>query len=198
MWIWIGLGLCGIWAFTIMWRGWGICFNGRYQVVKLIESVGCFVLGPIGLIFALIIVGKYYFRRTKMKIYWDEKLQQIKTRGGECIYDKNREGNTSEIVELRQEYSKAINKLETQAKQLQCSAKTQGKHKMVFNRLSRNIFRMHEPILLYGAGVPLRQTEHGTFKFYIFKCSICDLEITKTEKELSAIEKEALKKLKLL
>ena len=102
MWIWIGWGLCGILAFAIMWRGWGICFNGRYQVAKLIESVGCFVLGPIGEIVALVMVGKYCFRK---------KEHQFP---------------------------------------------------------------------------------------YIFKCSVCGLEITKTEKELSAIEKEALKKLKLL
>ena len=38
----------------------------------------------------------------------------------------------------------------------------------------------------------------GNALIYVFKCSSCGLEITKTKKELTSTEKEALKKLKLL
>ena len=55
-------------------------------------------------------------------------------------------------------------------KQLQCAAKG---HKMVY------------------------ETTTSTNGF-IFECAVCDFEITKTKEELTATEKEALKKLKLL
>ncbi len=244
MWIWIGWGLCGILAFAIMWRGWGICFNGRYQVAKLIESVGCFVLGPIGEIVALVMVGKYCFRKkerlhlpcfqkgkTKMeKIYWDESQQQILTKDGKCLYDPRAERNTfnsivatltervyrlenaqytkrlydknwdkieklkTQMPKIEPELISAIGKLE---RQLQCSAKTQGKHKMVYQSdppKPKNDTNWD----IIGDSWNTGNACTIKAKRYIFKCSICDLEITKTKKELSAVEKEALKKLKLL
>ena len=110
------------------------------------------------------------------KVYWNEKEQQIVTKDGRCLYDKahcreNKECAVSRhtcIVELR--------------RQLQCAAKG---HKTVFEKVCTE------------SGLRVRIFD----KFeepYIFKCSNCSLEIAKTEKELSATEREALKKLKLL
>ncbi|KKN75915.1 hypothetical protein LCGC14_0376230 [marine sediment metagenome] len=221
MWIWIGIGwvLCGILAFVVMWRGWGVCFNGRYQWAQYIESIICFVLGVIGLIIALLMVGKYCFkRRTKMKIYWDENLQQIRTRGGKCLLDRTSAGNYRGIVNghiaVIQDMGKRIRALEDIGqgfapahfrlldkleKQLQCSAKTQGKHKMVFVKKGSEETTTYNNTLPTPTWFVTYTYSYGTSdRDFVFKCSVCDLEITKTEKELSAVEKEGLKKLKLL
>jgi len=79
-------------------------------------------------------------------------------------------GGLNEDIRVAHDLTKSIQS------QLKCSAKTKGKHKMVYE--SSEVI-----------GFPSKQ------KFFTFRCSICGLEITKTEKELSKTEREALKKL---
>ena len=141
----------------------------------------------VGFVFLIIWLQEKLRHRRKSEIYWDKKLGQILTKDGECLYDEHamlkiglqadeRVNNSFKI------YEDKFAKLQAQ---LQCSAKTQGRHKMVFEKKDTAT-----GLITFGMGV-------AQMRFF-FKCSICGLEITKTEKELSAIEKEALKKLKLL
>ena len=69
--------------------------------------------------------------------------------------------------------------------QLQCSAKTGGKHKMVFDRAACVHIPRSPYLIDIGGG-------------YAFKCKVCNLEITKTEAELTKTEAEGLKNLGLL
>ncbi|MCK5017556.1 MAG: hypothetical protein KAS32_10855 [Candidatus Peribacteraceae bacterium] len=70
-----------------------------------------------------------------------------------------------------------------------CAAKG---HKMVFSRIAD--FHIKRTRI---AGF-LDETDIDTTELFIFKCSNCGLEITKTKKELTPTEKDGLKKLKLL
>ncbi len=116
-----------------------------------------------------------------------ENAQYTKT-----LYDKNL-GKIKTLTDSINSYAKAEFEIK---KQLQCSAKTQGKHKMVFvkkngeEKSSISDSSGWTCINVYSICTPNRD--------FVFKCSVCDLAITKTEKELSAVEKEGLKKLKLL
>ncbi len=145
-----------------------------------------------------------------MKIYWDKKLQQIRTKGGECLFDKNGFANEIMAADKRVNAHFELNEKKLAAfrqelntwqshfqKQLQCAAKTQGKHKMMFVKKGSEETATHQVnnapslwFVTYSCGTSDRD--------FVFKCSVCGLEIAKTEKELSAAEKEALKKLKLL
>ena len=122
------------------------------------------------------------------KVYWDEKEQQIKTKDGSCKYDRT--GNVewrkkcNEVIDDTNQkatnFNTDIAKLKTQ---LQCAAKG---HDMMFEKK-----------------IPCRTSRWSLYiepseDKYIFKCSNCSLEITKTKAELTAKEKEGLKKLKLL
>ena len=132
---------------------------------------------------------------TKMeKIHWDENDGQIKTKDGKCLYDKHA---VDEAVRLNDgSITYRMNGLELRIKSiemamtctkddplplLQCQAKGHGK--WVYQE-SKTIFPK-APFFIQC-------------KVFIFKCSACGLEITKTEKELKPAEKEALKKLNLL
>ena len=205
MWIWIGVGIwlvCGLIAYRGEMKGSG----------SLGLALFAFFMGPLGILCVLGSGGHpfRFKRRTKMKkIYWDENLQQIRTKGRKCLMDKNHQQSINDsdsrrISNLQGRVQKlenitktvddgiakgiaglekwATNRESTIKKQLQCSAKG---HKMVFNR--QGAARQQTSLTLIDI-----------FSGYVFKCSICGLEITKTEKELSAVEKEALKKLKLL
>ena len=102
--------------------------------------------------------------------------------------------NEKKLAEFRQELNTWQSHFQTQ---LQCSAKTQGKHKMVFDK------KGSEETTTYNNTLPTPAWfvaySYGTSdRDFHFKCSICDLAITKTKDELSAVEKEALRKLKLL
>ncbi len=222
MWIWIGIGvvvwlLWGVWICQWIRRG-----LGSHDIAMYTASV---ISPPICMMAAYSTWGRNCFKKgNKMeKIYWDESQQQIRTKGGECLLDKavllarlnsleeRIKGHqvTRNILSIRLAklenaqytktlYDKNLGKIKTLTdsinsyakaeleikKQLQCSAKG---HKMVYSKLDLclNCFTL-------GIG----QRDYS--KRFVFKCSICDLEITKTEKELSAVEKEALKKLKLL
>ncbi len=121
------------------------------------------------------------------KVYWSENLGQFVTKGKKCLYDKNIQSSPKDpfLKGLLEETLKRISKLENAIcntdgrgileRQLQCAAKTQGKHNMVYY-----------------------EQDHPATESYWFKCQICKLIINKTKKELSAVEKEGLKKLKLL
>ena len=139
-----------------------------------------------------------------MKIYWDKNLRQIRTKDGECLMDKNHQQSINDsdsrrICALDDRVCKAValgtSKVDTLRTQLQCSAKTQGKHKMVFNGINTKSETPFTIMVIKGSE-GWRGAKNT--KLYAFKCSVCGLEITKTENELSKTEKEALKKLKLL
>ncbi len=160
------------------------------------------VLGAMGIGWSVVFIIRWFWMAGK-GIYWNDKEQQIMTMGGKCLYDKDSilsglqnhkeslesvindikilrlwrkgcEGNDYEVMELRDKYAKAVNGLDALTRQLQCSAKTEGKHgKWEF----RGTLKSHPRLML-----PL----------FVFKCSICDLEITLTKKELSKAEREHL------
>ncbi|HDY87626.1 MAG TPA: hypothetical protein ENH82_05845 [bacterium] len=157
-------------------------------------------------------------RGKKMKkIFWDEREGQIVTKGGECLYDKDSINRRLEsTVDLAKSFIATFETLKTIVKdkdkrletlekrlndftcmmcntnpteiiqlqhQLQCAAKG---HEMIFketNKTGPSSYRCVGPI---PGG------------WFVFKCTNCNLEIIKTEKELSCVEKEALRKLKLL
>lgn len=228
MWIWIGIGiwlLCGMVGYFLVRNAWSIKYSwDKGDVVFL--SIWCPVMGVIGLLVILITNGKDCFkkksRRKKMeKIYWDENEQQIKTKAGECLYDRRKnvgtdsalieairriddidrrdaksdKGNAasslgqihnlmSKVANLENDLASAQPNAKLQA-QLQCAAKTQGKHKMVFKRKGTAT-----GYITLGIGEAQMR--------FIFKCDICGLEIIKSKSELTASEKEGLKKLGLL
>ncbi len=166
------------------------------------------VFGIALIVLELYILARVIICRHKKKstIYWDDKEQQIKTRDEKCLYDVNRMsveairpfiiGNGERITKIEQEreqiqeYNRKIEEDENERDekdagweskieaQLQCGAKG---HKMVYAKKDL-CFHRNSPQLTG----------------YYFKCSNCGLEITRTAKELTVVEKEALKKLKLL
>lgn len=204
MWIWIGVGvwyLIGIAAALLEWRMW----RRKGHRYHSFEFIGTVSLGLIG----LIIFGLQ--KGTKMKIYWDEKEQQIKTKDRKCLFDSsfyhNRLAELSDALSRvhkieswliehdkeSKEVDKYNDKVEEQNakndrdgdsryRQLQCSAKGHGKWMYV---------KQVDYSYILNIGLPL------SVKF-VFKCSDCGLEITKTKDELKPAEKEAMKKLNLL
>lgn len=147
---------------------------------------------------------------TKMeKVYWDEESKQIMTKDRECLYDKvglNNQlalkrieieslelrinklqtvvGTLSDIVYGRNGHETSQGAIDKLQAQLQCSAKG---HEIRYNRIIKIGAQPISPFTLLPEDAQ-----------YYFVCSICGLEIAKTAKELTAGEKEALKKLKLL
>lgn len=209
MWIWISVGawvVLGICSCLMVWNSNRVN-NWTWDSYDVIASILCIILGPMGVFIVLLVRGKDCFRITKgkkMKIYWDKSMQQIKTKDGECLFDLMAyRSRCDKIIELESpdtevdEYNKGIDannaKIEAENREymdyLRCAAKTQGKHKMMFQKSTKGTLTINM-IQGYCCG-----QQNSPF---IFKCLICGLEITKTEKELTPTEKEALKKLKLL
>ncbi len=118
----------------------------------------------------------------RQSIYWNEKQQQIKTRSGKCLYSPQDYYIKCEIDKFKakvEKFEQRDNDWKNKIKaQLQCGAKG---HKMVYAKKDL-CFHRNSPQLTG----------------YYFKCSSCGLEITRTEKELTVVEKNALQKLKLL
>ena len=220
MWIWIGVGmLYWLICFILVQKMMRNIRTNKWPSLAWDsgDTSTAIFLGVFGIIAVPMIFlmdGKNCFKKST-KIYWDEKQQQIKTKSGKCLVDVNRiekliatqgaaigklgstlykktlyDRNLDRILELQGKV-KLIEKVMANTKseiattyqaQLQCQAKGHGKWVFV-----KKINRGSEPvwILLPSDG-------------YAFKCSNCGLEITKTAKELTTTEREALKKLKLL
>ena len=150
---------------------------------------------------------------SKKKVYWDSELGQIKTKQGRCLYDKLEDGgaanrfnaamsaidiNYKSFKKEKEELNgsvlncvtanyKATEDVNLLRQQLACAAKG---HKMIFKEkifITRGCTTWLLPILNTSI-------DNG----WVFKCSNCGLEITKTTDELTLVEKDALKKLKLL
>lgn len=109
------------------------------------------------------------------KIYWDKAEQQIKTREGKCVYNKE-DWVSPNVIHQSSKVTKRMNLLE---QQLRCAAKG---HRMRYSRYQ-------------DSGLT---TDPTMDNWNLFKCRRCGLEVTKTKKELTPTEREALGKLKLL
>lgn len=117
---------------------------------------------------------------SKEKIYWNAEEGQIKTKSGRCLYDQNSTRCNNQMV-MDGLYERIVvleRNSDTFQRQLQCQAKTG--HDMMFD------------------GTKTIAMVVGRAKLFIFKCKHCGLEITKTEKELTVIERNALKKLNII
>ena len=146
------------------------------------------VVAVVGLIRVIVV---WIASRGMGKIYWNEKEGQIMTKGGKCLYD------TSNFDELCNrlgsiEASLACTKDRTLKSQLQCAAKGHGKWVLggKDNGNESVIYRV------FWGDKGLTTMQDGICS-YVFKCSKCGLEITKTKKELTPKEREALGKLGL-
>ncbi len=227
MWIWISVGiLC-----------WLICFVLVQKIMRNIHAnkwssltwdsgdtgtaIFLGVLGIIAVPMIFLIAGKHCFKKST-KIYWDEKQQQIKTKGGKCLWDKSQhwgkfeklkamiddfdkrlkaeesiegcDGICETKIDKCNEAIKAIERSLTSTSdyttikaQLQCGAKHHDKWEFVI-RTGIHV----------GVDSPAGSSHCLARIRFIFKCSDCGLEITKIAKELTATEREALRKLKLL
>ena len=156
----------------------------------------------------------------RQSIYWNAKEQQIKTRSGKCVLDSARlesmygemyapDGKVERLVREREqveEYNRRIEDDENEQDEKDAEWKNKIEDQII---VDRSDLRRIEAQLQCQA-----KCGHGKWVFakkdfcvnrngpeitgYFFKCSICGLEITKTENELKASEKEALRKLKLI
>jgi len=103
--------------------------------------------------------------------------------------DKETDGFNKKIEKQNIENNKGIKDMHCQ---LQCAAKDHGEWVFVKkNEVSVGT------VWVYENNTTLTKCDE-TPDIFIFKCSDCGLEITKTEAELSAAEKNGLKKLNLL
>ena len=204
---WVSIGLVCVKAIC------NINYNNdcKWDTYDTAVAISSFIVPPIALIAVLCADGKDCFRRFKSNIYWNAKEGQIMTKAGKCLYDKKvlsgriRDSEIKiQVIEARNNRlkaeddaivaeNKAIDKenmeydkdRDVMKAQLQCSAKTKGKHKMVYSRT-----RLNE-----GQCGGLR--DWGS-PCYVFECSTCNLEITKSKAELTPTERESLKALKVL
>ncbi len=64
---------------------------------EVIFGIG-FVGVVVGFICLIVWLQERTGRHRKAKIYWDETLQQIRTKGGMCLFDRN--GFANEIMAL--------------------------------------------------------------------------------------------------
>lgn len=187
--MWIGIGIA-VWVvgYMVNYRIHTNAWRNKWDEMEgfIVFIVG--ILWPITIPIMLCIKGKDCFRkRTKRteQIYWNASQGQIKTKAGACVYDGRTvelgAGNgTTALLKLNTTFEQRLGDLQSKhdyvKKQLTCSAKTQGKHKMVYEKM----------IL----GIPRNMPQ--------FKCIGCGLEITKLGAELTTPEREALTKLKLI
>ena len=183
-WVAMGLWACRLW--------YGLQKNHFHEFDKedWVRFPICLFLGGIAVPALFCTYGKHCFKEGADKaIYWNEKEGQIMTRGGKCLYDpyaidKQISNLANMIVGFKERLNKTqtdgplltASKFNTLTRQLQCSAKTKDKHKMVYANI------------VYNPANPR----------IIFRCLECDLEVYKTKAELTPSEKEALKKLKVL
>ena len=161
---------------------------------------------------ALLVLELYVFAKMifleKSSIYWDEKQQQIKTKSGKCLYNRREVGGKfTKIFQRIETLSQKIRKLED-------VLPDEDWRKKCNDAISSNEKVTREFETRYQAQLQCGAKGHGQWVFvkkdlllqrncpeltgYTFQCEDCDLEITKTAKELTATEREALKKLKLL
>ncbi len=182
------------------------------------------VMAGIAIVMVMIVE---FFRRKKMKLEptgWNEKKQQIMTKGGACLFDKKELASClrdiREIFNARRRLTDKVTAVEddvirVEAKansvkdsnevicswrntykaelqsQLQCSAKGHGKWVYVKKE-------GYKPMDGFEPMWQCRKTGATAQSPYIFKCSTCNLEITKTKKELTQPQRDGLKKLGLL
>lgn len=141
-------------------------------------------------------------------IYWSRKEQQIKTRSGECVYDKMRietmHGNmyapdgriaqlARRIYELEKDSLKMGAKVGSVVNSNEVICEWRNRYRSELKKQLQCQVRSGHKMVFAGGSA-----ESGEFIGFIFKCSICDLEITKTEQELTKKETEHLKGLKLI
>ncbi len=156
----------------------------------------------------------------KQKIYWNADEGQIMTKDGECIYDK---GYIAKLREIANSNIEKDNKfvLESQP----CLRALQGKMDGLYRSKDKRLNHLHSEVGKFGNKLAKNENEietlkaqlqcsakgHGKWAYvncayiggvcarnYIFKCSVCDLEITKMTNELTPTEKGALTKLGIL
>ena len=107
---------------------------------------------------------------------YHKNRERIESLEGERVNRKDcRDDVTHRCVVAEKTAERLIGSHGTLTCQLQCSAKTKGKHKMVY---TKKVVTNH----------PL----------YVFTCSVCDTEYIKTKAELTSTERESLKALKVL
>ena len=146
--------------------------------------IGCGFLG----LFTCFVLWFFEAKPWKRKgIYWNEAEQQIMTKSGECLYDKN---EYVQLINLVESYKNGLNEdicvshnltAKLQA-QLQCGAKGHGKWE--YQGTEKAIWMSTET----WCGIQV----NGRF---IFKCPTCNLEKTLTWKELTAKQRDGLKAL---
>ncbi len=152
-------------------------------------SVILTVISIIGGVCVILWVGAIMGKPKKKAVYWDEKEQQIKTKDGKCLYDKSRFDKMKDLERVIRSANRTIStsneavkdirgQLDTNdnlSPQLQCAAKGHGKWQF------SDVWTHNKTL----------ENKYG------FRCSDCGLEITKTIKECTAKEREALKGLGL-
>ena len=207
MWIWIsGWIVCWILGFLLVWSHDKIIGASWKWHDYVISAIICLLIAPVAVIFGLICVPTVWLN--KRRIYWDDKQQQIKTKSGKCVYDRKEVGTKFtkifQRIETLAQKVKAIERSMTCTKdntlqaQLQCGAKGHGK--WVYAGGTKQKWDKTEHDISGNETITMKVMSYTAIGSdgFIFKCSDCGLEITKTAKELTATEREALRKLKLL
>ena len=124
----------------------------------------------------VVAIGLHYLFTRKTRIYWTPAEGQIKTRGGKCLYDRDKAREDNE--RWKEECNEAIHRNAVRwgdlQRQLQCSVKGHGK--WVFQESLKGHPSLTLPIL-------------------VFTCPDCGLEVSYTKEELDPVKVEALKKL---
>ncbi len=135
------------------------------------------------------------------------------TKGGKCVLDKNElqdkfqkavesaiDAKIDKVHQKNEDWRNKCNEVIRKndaagvelERQLRCGAKGHGK--WVYQKLTTH----YSPAKDGGVMKSLSCFVEPNGNDFVFKCSACNLEITKTAKELTATEKEGLTKLKLL
>jgi len=198
--IYVGIGWAMMWLVSFKLISNIAKNRNGWDASLIIVAFLCFVISPLGWLAVIISSDDDWSYSSKNRdVYWNPSEGQIMTKGGKCLYDRKKaasyrgvvDGNRSVIPGMGKRIRALENSITctsavpTETKiltaQLQCSAKTKGKHKMVYK--DRVLKSMICGVKAYG---------------YKFTCSTCNLEITKSKAELTPTEREHLKGLKLL